>query len=63
MDNYAHLGGFLMGIPCGLVLEGRRGKYRSQWMTMAAAYSFLVLVLVVLACIPGLAIGPAGEER
>ena len=63
MDNYAHLGGLLVGIPCGLVLERRRGKYRSQWIGMAAAYSFLVLVLVVLACIPGLAIGPAGEER
>lgn len=61
MDNYAHLGGFLMGVPCGLILERRRGKYQSQWIGMTAAYSFLVLVLVVLACIPGLGIKPAGE--
>lgn len=62
MDNYAHLGGFLVGIPCGLILENRRGKQRSQWVTMAAAYSLLVLVLAVMACIPGLMSRPPGEQ-
>ena len=28
LDNYAHLGGFAFGIPCGLLLEGRRGRKR-----------------------------------
>src|SRR5262249_48264736 len=38
LDNYAHLGGFAFGIPCGLLLEARRGKHRGRWIAGLAAY-------------------------
>lgn len=60
MDNYAHLGGFILGIPCGLVLEARRGKNRTSWMVWLAAYMLLWLGVVVVACIPGLGFGRPG---
>lgn len=57
MDNYAHLGGFALGIPCGLILGSRRGKNRAAWLAGVAAYSLLVAGLVVAACVPGLGFG------
>jgi rhomboid protease GluP len=57
MDNYAHLGGFALGIPCGLVLESRRGKNRPLWIAGVVAYMVVVIGLVVVACIPGLGFG------
>ncbi|HVE41115.1 MAG TPA: rhomboid family intramembrane serine protease [Planctomycetota bacterium] len=57
IDNYAHLGGFAFGIPCGLLLEGRRGRNRNRWIAGLAAYILLVLGVVVAACIPGLGFG------
>lgn len=57
MDNYAHLGGFAFGIPCGLILEARRGKNRTKWMAGLAAYMLVWLGVVVVACIPGLGFG------
>jgi rhomboid protease GluP len=57
MDNYAHLGGFALGIPCGLLLEYRRGRNRPLWMAGLAAYILVWIGLVVVACIPGLGFG------
>ena len=57
MDNYAHLGGFAFGIPCGLLLETRRGRSRGRWIAGLAAYIFVWLGVVVAACIPGLGFG------
>jgi rhomboid protease GluP len=57
MDNYAHLGGFAFGIPCGLLLETRRGRNRGRWIAGLAAYIFVWLGVVVAACVPGLGIG------
>jgi rhomboid protease GluP len=37
MDNYAHLGGFAFGIPCGLILENRHGRKRPRWIAAVAA--------------------------
>jgi len=37
MDNYAHLGGFAFGIPCGLILENRHGRNRPRWIAAVAA--------------------------
>lgn len=54
MDHHAHVGGFLFGIPCGLLLETRRGRKRTLWMTGLAAYIFVWVGIVVAACIPGL---------
>ena len=54
MDNFAHLGGFALGVPCGLLLEARRGARRPAWIASVAAYSIGVAALVVAACIPGL---------
>ncbi|RPH47757.1 MAG: rhomboid family intramembrane serine protease [Planctomycetota bacterium] len=57
MDNYAHLGGFALGIPCGLLLGFRRSRNRTLWIAGLAAYILGWLALVVIACIPGMAIG------
>jgi rhomboid protease GluP len=57
MDNYAHLGGFALGIPCGLLLGSRRGRNRPLWIAGLVAYILGWLALVVIACIPGMAIG------
>jgi len=57
MDNYAHLGGFALGIPCGLILEQRRGRSRLLWIAGVVAYVVVVIGLVVVACIPGLGFG------
>jgi rhomboid protease GluP len=57
MDNYAHLGGFALGIPCGLLLEARRGKHRGRWIAGLAAYMVVWLGVVVAACVPGLGMG------
>jgi rhomboid protease GluP len=61
MDNYAHLGGFAFGIPCGLLLETRRGPRRAGWIAGLAAYILVWLGVVVAACIPGLGFGRLGE--
>jgi rhomboid protease GluP len=61
MNNFAHLGGFALGIPCGLLLQSRRGRNRTLWIAGLAAYIVGVIGLVVLACIPGLGIGGPGE--
>jgi rhomboid protease GluP len=60
MDNYAHLGGFAFGVPCGLLLENRRGRNRPLWLAGLAAYIFVWVGVVVAACIPGLGIGRPG---
>ena len=52
LDNYAHLGGFAFGIPCGLLLEGRRGRNRNRWIAGLAAYILVWLGVVVAACLP-----------
>ena len=57
MDNYAHLGGFAFGIPCGLLVESRRGRKRSAWFVALAAYILVWGGVVVAACIPGVGIG------
>jgi len=61
LDNYAHLGGFALGIPCGLVLENRRGRSRPLWIAGLVAYMVVVTGLVVVACIPGMGLGRPGE--
>jgi rhomboid protease GluP len=61
VDNYAHLGGFALGVPCGLILESRRGRSRPLWIAGVVAYMVAVTGLVVVACIPGLGFGRPGE--
>jgi rhomboid protease GluP len=61
IDNYAHLGGFAFGVPCGLLLEGRRGRNRNRWIAGLAAYIFVWLGVVVAACVPGWGIGQRGD--
>jgi rhomboid protease GluP len=61
LDNYAHLGGFVLGIPCGLILESRRGRSRPLWIAAIVAYMVVVTGLVVVACIPGMGFGHPGD--
>jgi rhomboid protease GluP len=61
IDNYAHLGGFLFGIPCGFIVERRRGRYRPIWIAGLVAYILVWLGVVVAACIPGMGFGQIGE--
>lgn len=61
MDNWAHAGGFLLGVPCGLILESRRGKHRQAWIVGLAAYILLWAGVVAAACVPGLAFNLRGE--
>lgn len=61
LDNFAHLGGFLFGIPCGLILESRRGRSRPLWIAGVVAYMVVWLGLIAVACIPGLGFGRPGE--
>jgi len=61
MDNFAHLGGFAFGLPCGLLLENRRGRHRGRWIAGLAAYILVWLGVVVAACVPGLGFGRPGE--
>lgn len=60
MDNWAHAGGFLFGIPCGLLLGNRRGKKRGAWIAGLAAYSLVWAAVVAAACIPGLGMKERG---
>lgn len=62
MDNYAHLGGFVLGLPCGFLLGNRHGRRRPLWIAGLAAYILVWLGLVVVACIPGLGFGRLGDE-
>ena len=57
MDNYAHLGGFAFGVPCGLLLGFRRGQNRGRWIAGLAAYMLVFLGVVVAACVPGWGFG------
>jgi membrane associated rhomboid family serine protease len=57
LDHMAHLGGFAFGIPCGLLLEARRGKHRGRWIVGLAAYMVVWLGVVIAACVPGLGFG------
>jgi len=52
IDNFAHLGGFAFGIPCGLLLESRRGRQRPRWIAGLAAYILVWLGVVIAACLP-----------
>jgi rhomboid protease GluP len=53
IDNWAHLGGFAFGVPCGLVLEARRGRRRPVWIASLVAYMVVWAGVVVAACTPG----------
>jgi rhomboid protease GluP len=57
LDNYAHLGGFVFGIPCGLILENRRGRSRPLWIAGVVSYMVAWVGIVTVACIPGLGFG------
>lgn len=57
MDNFAHLGGFLFGIPAGLLLESRRGRKRPAWIAGLAAYSLVWIGAVIAACTRGVGLG------
>jgi len=61
MDNAAHLGGFAFGIPCGLVVDGIRGRNRSAWYVALGAYMVVWGGVVIAACIPGLAFRTIGD--
>jgi rhomboid protease GluP len=56
MDNFAHLGGFAFGIPCGFLLEQRRGRGRAAWLIALAAYLLVWAGVIGAACSPGLSI-------
>lgn len=60
IDNLGHLGGFAFGLPCGLLLENRRGRKREAWMAALAAYILVWVGIVTLACIPGMSVGHWG---
>ena len=53
MDNYAHLGGLVFGILCGLIIERRRARQGPGWLVPWAAYLVVWAAVVVAACIPG----------
>ncbi len=57
MDNWAHAGGLVFGIACGLVLGARRRQLRAAWVAGLGAYILVWLGIVVLACIPGMGLG------
>jgi membrane associated rhomboid family serine protease len=61
LDHFAHLGGFAFGVPCGLLMEARRGRRRGAWIAGLAAYLVVWLGVVVVACVPGLGFGRPGE--
>lgn len=54
VDNSAHIGGFLFGFPCGLVMGNRQGRRRPAWIASLAAYVLVWLGVVALACTPGM---------
>ncbi len=60
IDNAAHIGGFLFGVPCGLVLGSRQGRRRPGWIASLAAYLLLWIGVVVLACTPWMGLQPGG---
>jgi len=53
LDNFAHLGGFVFGIPCGMILESRRGRRRPLWIASVVAYMVAWVGIVTVACLPG----------
>lgn len=61
MDHYAHIGGLVFGVFCGLILERRRGRHEMKWKVSLAAYILVWLGLIVLACIPGMGFGDYGD--
>jgi len=61
IDHYAHAGGLVLGIFCGLILERRRGRHEVKWMLSLGAYILVWLGLVVVACIPGMGFGQLGD--
>jgi len=54
IDNAAHIGGIVFGIPCGLLLGKRQGPRRHAWLAFLLQYILVWLAVVVLACIPGM---------
>ena len=54
VDNWAHLGGFAFGLPCGLLVESRQGRRRPAWIAGLAAYLVVWAGVVVAACTPGM---------
>lgn len=60
VDNAAHIGGFIFGVPCGLVLGNRQGRRRPAWIASLAAYVLVWVGLVVVACRPGMGLN-SGE--
>jgi rhomboid protease GluP len=54
VDNWAHVGGFAFGLPCGLLLEPPRGKRRPAWIASLVAYMVVWVAVVGAACTPGM---------
>lgn len=57
MDNFAHIGGLILGLFCGLILERRRGRHEVTWRISLGAYILVWLGVVIAACIPGMGFG------
>lgn len=57
MDNVAHVGGLVLGVLCGLILERRRGRREVKWMLTLGAYILVWAGVVVASCIPGMGFG------
>ena len=60
MDNFAHVGGLVLGAGCGLILERRRGRHEGTWMISLGAYILVWAGVVVASCIPGMGYGELG---
>jgi rhomboid protease GluP len=53
MDNYAHVGGLVFGILCGLIVERRSVRRDLGWVLSWSAYLLVWAGIVVAACVPG----------
>jgi rhomboid protease GluP len=53
LDNYAHVGGLVFGVFCGLVLGRRRGRRERAWFVALASYVIVWAGVVIAACTPG----------
>lgn len=53
IDNYAHVGGLVFGVLCGLIIEKRRVRRDLSWLLPWSAYMLLWAAVVGAACVPG----------
>ena len=52
MDTYAHLGGLAFGVPCGFLVEKRRGRAGLLRLAGISGYVLVLAGVVMAACRP-----------